>query len=310
MTTERDVTRIVRSWLGTDADVSADHILDIVLDELDATPQRRSWWPARSVPEMSTYAKLPIGLAAVAVVAVVGAALMAVRESDGPAATPSPGPTAVPSPSVSTVAPSPIASADPTRPSPSTGAPSAFPIATYSATVGGIAFTFSLDSDWESHPFYRSKSTVGPQGAEAIIFWTTPPSAVDHIPCLDLLGRSVQSGSRTDLGRTIVSVAGTKVVVGPLDTMVGGRAATFVELRVTNQILDNASVCQPGLFYRWPPDDAGGAMWDLTLPDDTVLVWIVDIDEKLLWIQAQTHVTAGPGYEREIRRFVDSIAFK
>ena len=41
MSTDRDTTRIVRSWLGTDEHESADRVLDAVLDQLDATPQRR-----------------------------------------------------------------------------------------------------------------------------------------------------------------------------------------------------------------------------------------------------------------------------
>ena len=41
MSTDRDTTRIVRSWLQTDEHESADRVLDAVLDQLDATPQRR-----------------------------------------------------------------------------------------------------------------------------------------------------------------------------------------------------------------------------------------------------------------------------
>ena len=51
MDTERDVTRIVRSWLRTDEHESADRVLDNVLALLDATPQRRSWWPARRIAQ-------------------------------------------------------------------------------------------------------------------------------------------------------------------------------------------------------------------------------------------------------------------
>ena len=42
MSTDRDTTRIVRSWLRTDEHESADRVLDNVLALLDATPQRRS----------------------------------------------------------------------------------------------------------------------------------------------------------------------------------------------------------------------------------------------------------------------------
>ena len=40
MSTDRDVTRIVRSWLHEDAYEDADRILNLVLAEIDTTPQR------------------------------------------------------------------------------------------------------------------------------------------------------------------------------------------------------------------------------------------------------------------------------
>jgi hypothetical protein len=73
MSTDRDTTRIVRSWLRTDDHESADRVLGSVLDRLDTTPQRRgTWWPARRLPEMNNTAKLALGAAAVVVVALIG----------------------------------------------------------------------------------------------------------------------------------------------------------------------------------------------------------------------------------------------
>ena len=54
MSTDRDVTRIVRSWLEEGATALPDRVLDAVLDQLPATPQRRAWWPARRFREMNT----------------------------------------------------------------------------------------------------------------------------------------------------------------------------------------------------------------------------------------------------------------
>ena len=54
MSTDRDVTRIVRSWLEDGATALPDRVLDTVLDQLPATPQRRAWWPARRLREMNT----------------------------------------------------------------------------------------------------------------------------------------------------------------------------------------------------------------------------------------------------------------
>ena len=51
MSTERDLTRVVRSWMRDDEYESADRVLDAVLDALDATPQRRATsWPVRRLP--------------------------------------------------------------------------------------------------------------------------------------------------------------------------------------------------------------------------------------------------------------------
>ena len=47
MSTDRDTTRIVRSWLEEGVTALPDRVLDAVLDQVPATPQRRSWWPAR-----------------------------------------------------------------------------------------------------------------------------------------------------------------------------------------------------------------------------------------------------------------------
>ena len=46
MSTDRDVTRIVRSWLEEGVTALPDRVLDAVLDQLPATPQRRARWPA------------------------------------------------------------------------------------------------------------------------------------------------------------------------------------------------------------------------------------------------------------------------
>jgi hypothetical protein len=72
MTTEHDPrTRIVLSWLREDAHENPERMLLRALDEVDATPQRRSW-PAWRSNRMSTYAKLIAAAAAVVLVAVVG----------------------------------------------------------------------------------------------------------------------------------------------------------------------------------------------------------------------------------------------
>ena len=73
MSTDRDTTRIVRSWLRTEEHESADRVLDAVLDHLDTTPQRRfTWWPARRFSHMNNTAKLALVAAVFVVAALLG----------------------------------------------------------------------------------------------------------------------------------------------------------------------------------------------------------------------------------------------
>ena len=65
MTTERDPrTRIVLSWLREETHENAERVLLRALDEVDTTPQRRSWWPAWRTGRMSSFTKLSAAAAA------------------------------------------------------------------------------------------------------------------------------------------------------------------------------------------------------------------------------------------------------
>jgi hypothetical protein len=68
MSADRDVSRIVRSWLNEDAYEDATRVLDLVLDQIDTTPQRRAIWPVRRILTMNS--AMRIGVAAVAVIAI------------------------------------------------------------------------------------------------------------------------------------------------------------------------------------------------------------------------------------------------
>ena len=95
MTTEHDPrTRIVLSWLREDAHENAERMLLRALDEVDTTPQRRSWWPAWRSNRMNSYARLIAGAAAVLLVAVVGYQFLPRNGGAGsePTVAPSPSP--------------------------------------------------------------------------------------------------------------------------------------------------------------------------------------------------------------------------
>jgi hypothetical protein len=71
--TDADLTRVVKAWIRTPESASTDQILDAVLAEVDAVPQRRRSWRASWLAYGGS--PVPIGLAAAAVLVVALAAL-------------------------------------------------------------------------------------------------------------------------------------------------------------------------------------------------------------------------------------------
>ena len=101
MTTERETLQIIGSWMEDGRTRLPDHVLDAVLDQIPAAPQRRPAWPARRIADMSSFAKFAIAAAAVVVVAVVGYNLLAPSGTSQfggvlPSAAPSSSPSAEP----------------------------------------------------------------------------------------------------------------------------------------------------------------------------------------------------------------------
>jgi hypothetical protein len=301
MTASRDTNRFIRDFLAEGQTELPERVYDAVRSDIDRTRQRVVIAPWKA-PGMNTFAKFAIAAAAVVVVAIVGISLPPARDGASgasvlPPTTSSPAPQPTSSPAAADV------------PRSSAGYPAGgVAIGMHGVTVDGIRLSFILPgSGWEGHEHYLSKSTKGPQGAEAIIFWTTFPGGDNYIPCMDLL--SSAGPSVADLAAAVSTVPGTDLVSGPTDVTVGGRPAKHVSLFVTYSVLDNSSVCYPGFFFSWTPDDEG-AMWDSTLPGDTIRVWMVDVDGARLFIEAETHFNAGPDVELEIQQIVDSIAFE
>lgn len=108
MSSDRDTTRLVRSWLEEGVTALPDRVLDGVLDQLPATRQRRSVWRWLRFGDVGENARLAMAAAAVVVVAILGVELLpAILGPSGPGGPPpSPSPSATPA-----ILPSPAAEA-------------------------------------------------------------------------------------------------------------------------------------------------------------------------------------------------------
>ena len=174
-------------------------------------------------------------------------------------------------------------------------------------TENGIRFSFLArrSAGWERHgarkrPMSLNKSLVGPQDAEAIIYWTGYPRGDYADPCARVLSPRI-GRSAADLATAVSRAPGTKLVQGPSDVTLGGRPAKHVVLTVRANV-----GCDPGFFYTWRTG-SGGAFWRTTDVGHTIRVWIVAVGGKRLFIAAATK--AG-GIEKEVQQIVASIRFE
>ena len=173
----------------------------------------------------------------------------------------------------------------------------------YSHTVDNVTFSFQVPAGgWEggSGP-YISKSTVGPQDGEASIFWTTPFGGGGIEACGQWWGSPMASPA--DIAANASRARGTELVSGPSNVTVDGRAAKHVVFTVQKEV-----ACNPGFFHTWS-GTTQGAFWTGIDVGDTVRVWLVEVDGKLLYIEGDTHENAGIEVKREIQQIVESIRF-
>jgi hypothetical protein len=188
-------------------------------------------------------------------------------------------------------------------------------VARRTVTEQGVRFSFTVPTvGWERFssistdksaggPISINKSIVGPQGAEAIIFWTGFPDGDYADPCARLLSPPVGS-SAADLAAAVSMAPGTKLLTGPSNVTLGGRPAKHVALTVRENV-----GCDPGFFYSWR-DRYVGALWPKTGGGDTITVWIVDVDGTRLFIEAETTKGFSRDLEQEVQRIVESIRFQ
>jgi hypothetical protein len=169
-------------------------------------------------------------------------------------------------------------------------------------TVAGVPFSFSVPTaGWERFGnLYITKSSVGPQDAEAMIYWTSLDGSARADPCGQWWG---SPGSVADFAAHASRMRGTELVTGPSDITIGGRAAKHVVFTVREDV-----ACDPGFFYTWR-DEKGGAFWTRTHVGDTIRVWLIKLRRTLLFIEGDTRKAAGSDLEQEIREIVGSNRF-
>ncbi len=287
MSTDRDVARIVRSWLEDGADALPDRVLDSVLDQLPAIPQRRSWRPPREVADMNTFAKLAIAAAAVVVVAVVGINFLPARggAGGGPAVSPSPSPS----------------------PSLSLGLPLG-PRVLVAADSYDVSMTVTIAAaDWDGPAgggiLIKSDNADPPDGAGLIVF--TGQLEVYGDPCQWNTTRpDPMTGATVDEVIAALAAQAGRNAAEPVDITVDGYSGKSIKLSVPTDA--NFADCDSRQFRSWGP----GANRYHQGPGQIDQVWVVDVDGTLVTIDAAWYEGTPADVRAELDAILDSFRFE
>jgi hypothetical protein len=294
---DRDVNRIVRSWLEEGVTALPDRVLDTVLDQLPATPQRRAPWPVRRLLDMHIPTRFAVAAAAVLALAVIG--VIAFPRSSGVAGPgPSPSPTPVPTPS-----PSPI-------PLPSTGA---LAPGTYSIDAGSdipVRLTFTVPAGWATDGGFVYKDP-GPGAA------SPPPLSVGKLLVVSWIvshvytdvchwqGTLVPVGTADQFATLLANQKG-RTASAPTDVLLGGSTAKRVDLTVPATL--DVTKCDNGVVRFWPdpgPDESGGLCCSAV--GSTDVVYTLSAAGKTYAIVARHQADTSAGDQAELDAIVASI---
>lgn len=283
MSTDRETTRIVRSWLEEGVTALPDRVLDAVLDQVPATPQRRSWWPAWRFAQMNTYAKLAMAAVALVVVAVVGYNLLPTRGGVGvPQASLSPAPTLAPMPSGSMAAGTYLVS-DPSQ--------TFYP------------YSFTVPTGWTGSEGPNRGDAFEGNGVE-LTTWLITDVYADSCHWRGTLAH-VSTGP--ELVAALTAQRG-HASSAPVETTIGGIAAT--KLTLSLDAAADVSNCQvAGHVHVWPdpgPDENGG--WAL-IPGETLTAYVINGSGRVMLLMTVQHQDSPPADVAALQQILDSVVF-
>ena len=297
MSADRDVNRIVRSWLEEGVTALPDRVLDTVLDQLPATPQRRAPWPVRRLLDMNIPTRIAVAAAAVLALAVIG--VIAIPRGSGVAGL---GATSSPTP-VSTPTPSPV-------PLPSTGA---LAPGTYLLDAGSdipVRLTFTVPAGWSTDGGFVYKN---PAPGEA----SPPPNSVGRLLVVTWIvshvytdachwqGTLVPVGTADQFATLLANQKG-RTATAPTDVVLGGSPAKRVDLTVPATL--DLTKCDNGIVRFWPdpgPDESGGLCCSAV--GSTDVVYVLNGAGKTFAVVARHQADTSAGDQAELDAIVASI---
>ena len=323
MNRERDTTRIVRSWLETGVTELPDRVLDQVLDQLPATPQRR---PLSRVPgsaRASSAFKLTTAAAAVVAAAIVAIDLFTAGSSPGVGAAPAS--QAVPH---GTMAPGRYhIDINVYRYRPGTTGDD-----TSVRLRGGVArVSFDVPAGWTGMGWAIVKGEAAAPDGVSVAPWTV--QRVYRDPCHTVGAEGRGDIADPPLVGTLDGLAGalttwwaadgrfaptSPTATKPTNAPLAGFPGQYVEVTAPSSSAFEApgplgfARCDGGAYVLWR-DEEGGTRY-LQGPGQLERLWIVDVTGSdpqvhggLLVIEASSHPGTSAKDHGELEAIIDSI---
>jgi hypothetical protein len=289
MSTENDVARSLRSWLREERHEDADRVLDVVFDQIPATPQRRAGWLARRLPLMNnSMLRYGIGAVALALAVVVGFSFLAGRDVGQPIPT-----------ATATFMPTPVSfssfSGD-TLPAGPIALDGAFP----------IRVVFDVPAGWMREDETIGRAALHRTADVAVDFFLVTNIYPD--PCRTALGpANPPVGPAVDeLATALAGEVGFQAAA-PVSTTLGGQPAKALVL--TNQI--DTSTCDGDPYLQQIAHAGGGEDGGIfgILSGTTERFWIVDVGGSRLVVLVASSGGETEADLAEALGLVDSIHF-
>jgi hypothetical protein len=292
MSSDRDVTRIVRSWLDEGVTALPDRVLDAVLDQVPATPQRRAWWPARRIFDMNKALVYGAVAATVVIVAILGITFLV--PADLNVGDPVQSATATPTPTRPPTAPR------------GQLEPGTYRIAEFTRR----AFTVTVPSGWTHENEFLSTGTGTAESnafeGNGVYVATWIVSHIYSDSC-QWEGALREARSVAELTEALAEQTGHDTT-GPAETQIGGYPATRLEFSVPSDF--DITACDQQFMRLWPdagPDENFGLPIAI---GQTATVYVVDIDGQALLVVAGQKESSAKAAVAELENVVASITFE
>ena len=309
-TSDRDVNRVIRSWLNEDRHEDASRIAGAVLDHVEATPQRRAGWPAWRSHTMNKFVTIGLGAAAAVALAIfIGSQLVGSPGGLGSfGGEPATSPTATPEPTVEPTA-SPTPASTPQADVPE--GPFAFAWQGMPEQAPRVTVTIPAPGWTEPDPALLVKGEEVDNVPEAaVIVFSEPAGTAFYVyddPCRWQSTAPETPATTVDEIAAALAAQASRGASEPVDITVGGYAGKRITVSVP--VDANFDECEGPEFatFGTERDDLARYQQGPGQVDD---LWILDVDGAIVIIDTMYREDTRGEVIDELRAIAQSATFE